>query len=236
MHRIDIIGQRTRFGRPDLTRRVLLSDENFEGTCGPAVITDGTKARARLGRSAEVITANLRGRFSEASQRRSIWIGSTPAAGVTVPIYNSTTQQCVLYNPLGSNKRLSLLRTSIGYISGTMVAGHFVYATQTLLSSAVSGTQSALINNGLLQNASIGGATGILYTAATVVAMTYLMNVGISQVVQAATATNAPWTMIDEVEGMITIPPGGAIAVAANVAAAVVANISLVWEELDLAA
>lgn len=206
----------------------------LSGNVGPQTLADGAEARPYAGRRGELIMAQLRGKYSEASQRGRLYVGSTPAAGVTVPIYSSTTQQCVLYNPVGSGVVLSLLRTRIGYISGTMVAGHFCYANQTLLTSAITGTQSALVQNLKLAAAAAGGSSALLFTAATVVAMTYLMNVGQSQVVQAATATNTPWTQEDDLDGLITIQPGSAIAVAANVAAAVVANISLVWEELPI--
>jgi hypothetical protein len=73
-----------------------------------------------------------------------------------------------------------------------------------------------------------------LLTAATVVAFTYLCPFGISTVVQAATATNTPWQMVDNVDGAISVPPGAGLAIAANVAAIMVATLGLVWEEDDV--
>jgi hypothetical protein len=204
------------------------------GEVGPGVAQDGTRTMPRLGRHKEVIQANLRGEFAEASQRGNIYIGSTPAAGVTVPIYSNTTQQFVLHNPVGNNKRFNLLSVVIGYISGTQVAGHYCLANQTLLTSAITGT-AGLIQSGRLQAPGVAsGSTGLLYTAATVVAFTYLRALALSQVVQAATATNAPWLAKEDLRGVITVMPGSAIAVAANVAAAVVASIALEWEETEL--
>ncbi len=201
---------------------------------GPQVLTDGATANEYGGRRGEAIVANLRGKYSEASQRQKLFIGSTPAAGVTVPIFSNTTQQFVIVNPAGSNVLLNLLRITLGYVSGTMVAGHYCLGNQTLLTSAISGTA------GLLQCARLGAAAGpsgsqaLVYTAATVTAFTYLRALAFSQVVQAATATNAPWNFQEEIDGEISIPPGSAICVAANVAAAVVASIAALWEETAL--
>ncbi len=40
--------------------------------------------------------------------------------------------------------------------------------------------------------------------------------------------------MVDNVDGAITIPPGSALALAANVTAAVVATCGFMWEEVPL--
>jgi len=55
---------------------------------------------------------------------------------------------------------------------------------------------------------------------------------GVSQTVQAATATNTPWTAVDEIEGGIMIPQQGILVVAANVAAASVSTIAALVEEV----
>lgn len=204
------------------------------GIVGPQTkLADGSAIKQWAGRYGEQAAMNVRGIYSELAARRRLFIGSTPAAGVTVPIFSATTQQFVLHNPIGSGKLFNILKATIGYISGTHVAGHFCYATNTLLTNAVTGT-AALIQSGRLQDAaSPSGSVARLVTAATVVAMTYLRPFGVSQVAQAATATNAPWTQVDNVDGSICIPPGGALAVAANAAAFCVAAIGLEWEETD---
>jgi hypothetical protein len=211
-----------------------MSDQQVLGVVGPQTrAPDGAEIKAWRGRYGESSAMNVRGIYSEMAARRRIFIGSTPAAGVTVPIFSNTTQQFVLHNPIGSGKLFHVLRTRIGYISGTMVAGHFCYATNTLLTNAVSGT-AALIQSARLQDAaSPSGSAARLVTAATVVAMTYLMPHGVSQVAQTAAQTNAPWQQIDDLNGSICIPPGGALALAANAAAFVVAALGIEWEEVD---
>jgi hypothetical protein len=207
---------------------------NFEGITGDRKLADGISAQGRIGRRGQLMQSNMSSFYGELSERRRLYFGSTPAAGVTIPIYSSTTQQFVLANPLGSQKKARLLKAVIGYISGTMVAGHLCYANQTLINSAITGT-AALIQNGYLGAAAGPSGSGMnLYTAATVVAFTYLFPMGLSQVAQTAAQTNTPWQMIDNIDGGITVPPGSAIAIAANVAASMVATIGLLWEEEDL--
>ena len=213
---------------------VEIFNTNLVGLTGERKITDGNTGQLRMGRRGQLMQSNMSSFYGELSERRRLFFGSTAAAGVTVPIFSNTTQQFVLQNPIGSNKKARLLKSVLGYVSGTMVAGHFCYANQTLMTSAITGTP-ALIQNGYLGAAAGPAGSGMnLYTAATVVAFTYLFPMGLSQVVQAATATNAPWQMVDNIDGAITLPPGSAIAIAANVAAAVVATIGLLWEEEDL--
>lgn len=207
----------------------------LKGKVGPQTLVDGIEAMPRLGRAAQQVVSNIYGYHSEASERRRLFFGSTAATGVTVPIFSNTTQQFVLFNPIGSNVKARILKSSVGYVSGTMVAGHLCYANQTLLSSAITGT-AGLIQNGYLGAAAGPSGTGCqLLVAATVVAFTYLFPLGVSQVVQAATATNTPWQMVDNVDGAITVPPGSALAIASNVAASMVATLGLLWEEVPLA-
>lgn len=203
--------------------------------CGPQVLADGVNGAEYQGRRGEAVVSNLRGKYSEASQRSKLFIGSTPAAGVTIPIFSNTTQQIVLHNPVGSLVNLNLLRVTLGYVSGTMVAGHFCIGNQTLLTSAISGTAGLVQNSRLIAAGAAGqGNSGLLYTAATVTAFTYLRPMSFSQTVQAATATNTPWSWQEEIDGEITIGPGSAICIAANAAAFVIATCGLLWEEVAI--
>lgn len=179
--------------------------------------------------SLRVIESN--GPWLEQARLGNLFTYSTPAAGVTVPIYNSTTQQCVLFNPVNNTKAGIIKSIKIGYVSGTQVAGHYVIATQTLATNAITGTQTALVqSNKIVGNVNAAGQNGQslqLFTAATVVAFTYLRPLRISQFVPTAAAVAAPWIYDEETNGSLVIMPGGAIAIASNVAAAVVAAIAI---------
>jgi hypothetical protein len=209
---------------------------DIAGIVGPQTTLDGFHGLPRLDRTLASVVAQGGGRYQEPALRGQLFTYSTPAAGVVLPIYNSTTQQCVLYNPLGNTKALVIKRVTLGYVSGTAVAGHFCYATQTLATNALTGTQSAIANNNKIggnYNANgQNGQTGQLFTAATVVAMTYFRAMVLSQVIQSATDVNAPWIFAEEVDGSIALLPGGAIAVAGNAAAFV--RVTVAFEVLEV--
>jgi len=211
------------------------------GVVGPQVLSDGVESLERLGRTGEVVSSLLHGRYYETAKRGNLFIVSTPAAGVTVPIYTNAAQQFVIYNPLSSGVDLVIKRVWVGYVSGTMVAGHMCYAGS--VAQGVPGTTTqALIQNARLNiNPSSGsgaGNKGSYYSpgspATALVAGNYLRPMGNSQVVQAATATNAPWVQMDDVEGGIIVPPQGILVVAANIAAFSVSTIAALIEEVPV--
>ncbi|MDE2101457.1 MAG: hypothetical protein KGL39_29700 [Patescibacteria group bacterium] len=199
----------------------------IQGIVGPQQLSPGVESAVRLDKTASQVFVQGGSKYGEDGYNNVLFTGSTGATGVAVPIFSSTTQQCVLFNPVSSKKILELLYCHIGYISGTDVAGHFCYAVQTTFTNAVTGTGQAIISSQLATTGSVAS----FFTAATVTAFSYLRPMGVSQDVQAATATNAPWTQGDEINGTIQRPPGGALAGAANVAAFVTAAISLIWKE-----
>jgi len=207
---------------------------------GPLYVSDGVSpGSVRTDRTSALVVAEAGGKYGEGTARGQLFTYSTPAAGVAIPIYSSTTQQCVLYNPANNNKAFYIRRITFGYVSGTMVAGHFCLATQTLATNAITGTQSALVqNNKVYGNYNASGQNGgtlQLFTAATVVAFTYFRPLSLSQVAQTAAGTNAPWVYSEDIDESIVLMPGGAIAVAANAAAFVTATVGIEGREVPVA-
>lgn len=165
-----------------------------------------------------------------------VWHAATAAAGVTVPIFSNTTNVGLLvYVPAGAKYAARLYRSKVGYVSGTMVAGHMCYGVKTGLNAAPTSTTDAILWNGRIGSAEPGAPNAVrVFQAATLAAaLTYFGPMGNSQVVQAATATNAPWRQVDELDGSIIVTPGSLFGIVANVAAAVVATQGLTFEEID---
>jgi hypothetical protein len=169
--------------------------------------------------------------FFDLARQGKVYTGSTPAAGVTLPVYSSTTQQAVLFNPASSNVRLCLKSVRVGYVSGTMSAGYLVYGVQTNSANTITGTSSTLVNNNLLGGSS---ATGVVYTAATVTAFSFFRPIKTSVVAEAATATNNPFDIYDDIGGTIVLSPGYALSVATSVSESIVTAVAFEWAELPL--
>ncbi len=212
------------------------------GQVGPSLLSDGVGTQPfRQGRLGEAIVQQLHGRYYELAKRGSLFIVSTPAAGVTVPIYTNAAQQFVIYNPVSSGIDIVLKRVWVGYVSGTMVAGHMCYAGSVGQGAPGTITQANVQNARLVTNlstASGAGNKGNYYSpgspATALVAANYLRPMGNSQVAQAAVGTNSPWVQMDDVEGGIIVPPQGILVVASNVAAASVSAIAALVEEVPV--
>ena len=211
----------------------VLGDVQMKLTVGPQEKADGALTDARGSKDGSFVLSSHKGKYNELARRGGLFIGSTAAAGVTVPIFSATTQQFVLNNPEGSGKVAVLQKSWIGYISGTHVAGHLCYAIQTALGSAVTGTAGLIRNARLAAAVAPSGSAMNLFVAATVVALSYLRPYGLNTAVGAAATAMTPWTVVDDLDGSIIVTPGSCIAIAANAAAAQVAAVGLMWNEED---
>ncbi len=121
---------------------------------------------------------------------------------------------------------------SLGYVSTTMIAGCVCYAVNTLaVNTVVAGGAALTINNNLqFGPASVMQAFG---TAVVSAAGTLLRPGKYSQVIMAATATNAPWAWDEDLDGSIILPPGGAFTVGGNIALGVLATVAVTWAEIS---
>jgi hypothetical protein len=109
------------------------------------------------------------------------------------------------------------------------------YGVKTGLNAAPTSVTDAILWNARIGSGEPSAPADVrVFQAATLAAaLTYFGPMGNSQVVQAATATNAPWQQIDELDGSIIVAPGSLWAIAANAAAFVVATQGLTFEEID---
>lgn len=187
-----------------------------QGKVGIQVTTDGNLADPRIGRRGDVVVSDGAPRLYEATSRGQAFTASTAVAGVTAAGATTLAATCAfaLFNPQGSGVNVALLRTFVGYISGTLGVGNYVYAIYPQAATALGGTAvaaSALLNNGI-----VGSASGAKATAATgnclAGAPSILRPTGISHGAYAGAATqgNTPW--VDNVDGGIVLMPGTALA------------------------
>lgn len=168
-----------------------------------------------------------------------VFVGSTAAAGVVLPVYTNTAQTFVVWNPLGSGKNIVPIRLSIGYVSTTAAASNFVLAYQTGVGSQIA-TASPITAATLVApvNMNLGsGNTSIAKfapaTATFTAGLTFLRTTGFNQLVTtAATTSSIGWTWNEVYNGELIIPPGVALAVCGNIAPLQTNDVSMVWEEI----
>lgn len=206
-----------------------------EGQVGPRVLQDGAIGPWRAGRGGEIITSDAHARFYEATYRAATFSASTPVAGVAPGTALSTTPPYVLYNPVNSGKNLVILRTAVGYVSGTLGAGSLVYASNGAAQPAApTGGTNPVTTTNLLGSGS--GGVGKVYQASTLVAAPLIVRPAFTFGAFLATTAAINMPLIDEVAGEFIVTPGG-IFVMQGVAAAGTTPLLLLsctWEEVPV--
>jgi hypothetical protein len=108
---------------PPLQNRV----NNIPATSLP----DGQPADQLGGKAGEAIIAELHGKYYTQTYRGNVFVGSTAIGGVVPPAFNATAQVYMIWNPQGSGKNLVPINITLGYISGTSLAGNLGYSYLT---------------------------------------------------------------------------------------------------------
>lgn len=197
------------------------------GPAGP--LTAGATPQLRLGPTGEIVQNQMYGKYYEATRLGLVFTGTQAATGLAMLTATSTTLNFVFFNPPASGKRAIFIKTTLGYVSATMTAGSLVYAVNATSVTTVTGTAGVINNNLQFGPAS---AMQVLTTATIGATMTLLRPSRLSQVVQAATATNAPWIWDEDLDGSIVVPPGGALSIGGNISIGNVVVTAFTWIEI----
>jgi len=204
-----------------------------EGRVGPRSVTDGTSVTLRLSNAAELVVAQAHGKYAEAVKRGNVWSGGTAATGVAPGTAIGTTAAFSVHNPLGNKVGLSILRATMGYISGTLGAGvvHWLANVNPQLALP---TGTAIT----MYNAALGLRTtpaGLAFTTATIAAPLILRpfaSIGASL----ATTAVQPWQIVEDVDGEFLVLPGATISLHATAGAGTspLVVFGVTWEEIPL--
>ena len=204
----------------------------MKGLVGKALAGSGTEKMVRLTKTCGMATAELHGDYNEAALAGQFYTISNAVGGVAPGTALSTTPPICLHNPLTSGKYISIVKTAVGYVSGTLGAGSIVYATVAQTSSPTTGSSLTPVNH------FIGGQAGQAkgYTGSTISAAGTILKPAYSMGAALATTATFQSLAVDFVDGAIIIPPGY-VFVMQGVAAAgssplVIMSIS--YEELDI--
>jgi hypothetical protein len=210
----------------------------IQGTVGVGNYADAAAASPRLGSQGEFINSDMNGQFYEQVLRGNAFVYSTAAAGVTWLAPTATQNMPMLWNPAGSGKNFVLWRTVAGYVSGTHVPGFLEYAVLLNAGSQI-GTAAPVVSLTQVAGTNLligaGKASVMRFAPATVTvitAPTYLCSTGISFATGAAATAMDPWTMSDEVQGRIIVPPGNALFLCSNAVSTIVGTLAFIGLEL----
>lgn len=175
------------------------------------------------------------GRLQDAVLRGRCFLGMTAVTGVAPGTSVSTTAAFALFNPAGSGVYLSVLRATMGYVSGTLGAGVVSWnANVNAAAAATTGTAITAIN------CLLGGgysASGKPLTTATLPAAPTVLRPFVSLGASLATTAVQPWQVAEDVEGEIIVAPGCTISLHATAAAGTspLVVFGMMWEEIPIA-
>ena len=208
----------------------------------PTSVAAGANPNTPCGKEGDVLISQYHGKWYNACQQGRVFHASTVVGGLAIPIYTSTTLAFCLWNT-SSTVNMEIIKFSLGYVSGTEVAGPFAYAL--LNAGSVIGTAAPIvtftatptyIRSGMpgtgTSQASLANAASVV-TAAIPVAN--IINSSLSGAALQVTASTAPPTVLEEVfDGNMILPPGWAMFPVALAASVSLFTQRVVWAEHPL--
>lgn len=198
----------------------------------PTASATGTTTSFLQANTTEIVASQLHGRLGSAAYNGNLFMASTAAAGVTIPISTTTSPTFTLLNPIGSSVNCELLAITIGITVVTSVASPILLGYLGGVTSATNPTSTTAraITNAKLNSGNSPLAN--LFTAATLAAaVTTFATIG------QITATNAtagnslgPWFSAD-LQGGILLTPGSLVHVCGSAAQTSPTTITLWYAE-----
>jgi hypothetical protein len=195
-----------------------------------------------LGKQADTIFAELHGKYYTQAYRNNLFIGSSAVAGVVPPIYSTTSHVFGLWNPAGNTKNGVLVSLDVGLVSGTIIISNWTLS-QSLNAGANVATGAPISvfasvapqpgNIGAIAGNSLRFTSGTAGTAATTIATTFLMTLGMS-FNTTETTLNYEVSLHYDFDGKVIVPPNTAIWLTNNAASGATANATLMWEEVPV--
>ena len=180
------------------------------------------------------------GKYYPEAALGNVFIGSTAAAGVALPISTGTAVTCALWN-VTSNKNAVLLKATIGYTSGTIALGTFGIANQYCGFALATAAPLSVFTDGVLgttiRNAKLGAGNGTSMrftpSAATLTAggtAAYWFGKSI----ESATAGLGIFSCTEDFDGGLIVPPGQMVFLCGSVAQTGIFTCSLMWAEVEI--
>jgi hypothetical protein len=184
----------------------------------------------------------LSGNYYDAVKAGRVFIGSTAAAGVALPVETGTAATLALWNT-STDKVAIPISIHMAYVSGTITVGGFAISNvlnagyAVAAGGPVTAFTDGVVNTGL-KNAYLGSgnASSMRFApaTATVSAGTRCYLLGAAH--EIATAGPGVSVIDHEFKGRLAVPPGQLIFPSFSIAQTGVFSITLVWEERLLTA
>ncbi len=207
-------------------------------------IGDGQTPPQLGGKQGDGIISGLHGKYYTQNQRGNVYYSGTAVGGAAFTIFsNASFVGHLLWNPSGSGKNLSLIRANVTpNTQGATATSGWGYAWinnagSTIGTGAVVSTFTAVTatrGTGLCGVLGQGNSVALAGSAAT---FTAALAWGRSATFGTSTGivtTQLSYTLSEDFDGMMIIPPGTIFALTSAILTGVTASATLVWEEVPL--
>ena len=205
---------------------------------GPKYADSATPINVTLGQNGEMMVSQGLPPFAAAALRSKVFQGNQLPAGAAPALWSATTQQCGLFNPLGSGVNLILAELTGTYVSGTGIVnglclGYKTGCGATIATAAPVITAATLIDPVALDLSGAVSVAQFMSAGITTAAPVRLMNLGLNTEVGTAPTAATERPLIYSFEGKVVVRPGTAIFIAANITGiTAVYSFGLTWMEI----
>ncbi len=209
--------------------------------------TDDNNCPVILGKQAELIVAELHGKYYTNAYRGNIFWATSDTQGGGIPASSDTSIGFSLWNPAGSQTNAVIIKYIAG-LAGSFIGSsgniQFAFTTKNgsvaTTGSSIPSFTSGLISGNITRNGLIGGGAAskmkFAPSGATISAAgTLLGTVGMSQLSINTASTSAPmWQLQIDFDGALIVPPGGLIYPVSSVSGGFSVTQTLLWKEIPL--
>jgi hypothetical protein len=189
------------------------------------------------GQDGEALVSMLHGEVFTAAQRGRVFISSTVATGIAIPIYTTTAPTMVLWNPGDSGRYAVMLRYLLSHASGNTAEGAVGLAFVKDTGNDVgTGAPISVFNQSTPVNAIVGAGitsgmkSSVAATNTLTTAGTWFM--AIFSNYDKPTAGPTTQTVYDFGGGLL-VPPGVAVYAVSSVASVGLFAQTFIWEEVS---
>ena len=200
---------------------------------GPQVASDGVITTQRGSRTGEACVSFAHAYYQEPANRGTIMETASPTTGVAPGTLPTTTPPMTLWNPPNSNVFLNIIKTSLGYVSGTLGSGYIMYGVVPAQTTVPSGGLELIP-----QNTKLGfpRGQGRTFQGSTLTTTPTILRAGVSTGAFLASTAVPPFNAVDMIDGAFCLPPGTCFTMqevgAAGSTPIVVFGIA--WEEIPI--
>ncbi len=161
--------------------------------------------------------------------------GTTIAAGHVAPPAAAAATMLTLYNPLSSGVNLEVIKVTVGHISGTPGAGTFTYC-KAYMADSISAAEAVAVKSSRYlstKNTIAKAWSATALTGGVVHTVVGHMPTAPFAGVLALTSEGTAKSAVDEVDGLLVIPPGWALTLApAATGTTHIASCAIVYAEV----